>query len=261
MDIFLGLLIPFLGTALGAAGVFFLKGQLKPSLQRLLPGFASGVMTAASVWSLLIPAIEMESRLGKLSFLPAAAGFLAGGIFLTGMDRVVSRFFSDTELCEQSSDGKSRMKRTAKLVTAVTLHNIPEGLSTGAVFAGALSGNTGVTLAGAFGLAVGIAVQNAPEGLIVSLPVRRDGAGRFKAFWCGALSGIVEPIAGGFTVFLAAFTDPALPYLLSFAAGAMLYVVAEELIPEAAEGRGKELGTAGFFAGFLLMMILDVALG
>ena len=261
MKIVLGLLIPMIGTTLGAAGVFFIREQLRPELQKFLLGFAAGVMTAASVWSLLIPAIEMESKLGRWSFVPAALGFFCGTAFLTAMDLVIPRFLGGGDLCEQSADGKNRMKKTAKLVMAVTLHNIPEGLSSGAVFAGVLSGNTGVTLAGAFGLAAGIAVQNAPEGLIVALPVRKEGAGTWKAFFCGTLSGIVEPIAGGITIFLAAFINPLLPWLLAFAAGAMINVAVEELIPEAAQGEGEKLGSAGFVIGFLLMMILDVALG
>ena len=229
MTVFLGLIIPFIGTTLGAVCVFFVKNELKPLIQKSLLGFAAGVMVAASVWSLLIPAMEMSGAMGRLAFLPAAVGFIIGILFLLILDRAIP-------------------------------HNIPEGISSGAIFAGIVSGNTNITLAGAFALSIGIAIQNLPEGFIVSLPIRSEN-GRGKAFFYGMLSGIVEPIAGGITVLFASFITPGLPYLLAFAAGAMIYVVVEELIPEAAEGEHSNIGTIGFAAGFVLMMILDVALG
>ena len=258
MQLAVGLLLPFLGTTLGAACVFFMKGQMKPLVQKMLLGFASGVMVAASVWSLLIPAMDMSEEMGKYAFIPAAAGFLLGILFLLGMDRAVPHLHRGAECAEGP---KCSLKKTTMLVLAVTLHNIPEGMAVGVVFAGMLSQKTEITVAGAFALSVGIAIQNFPEGAIISMPLKSEGTGKGKAFLYGMLSGAVEPVAAVITILLAGFITPVLPYLLSFAAGAMLYVVVEELIPEASEGEHSNIGTIGFAAGFVLMMILDVALG
>lgn len=258
MQLAVGLLLPFLGTTLGAACVFFMKGQMKPLVQKMLLGFASGVMVAASVWSLLILAMDMSEEMGKYAFIPAAAGFLLGILFLLGMDRAVPHLHMGAECAEGP---KCSLKKTTMLVLAVTLHNIPEGMAVGVVFAGMLSQNTEITVAGAFALSVGIAIQNFPEGAIISMPLKSEGTGKGKAFLYGMLSGAVEPVAAVITILLAGFITPVLPYLLSFAAGAMLYVVVEELIPEASEGEHSNIGTIGFAAGFVLMMILDVALG
>ena len=258
MNIFAGIMIPFIGTTAGAACVFFLRGQLKAGVQKALLGFASGVMVAASVWSLLIPAMDMSSHMDKLAFLPAALGLLLGIGFLLAMDRLVPHLHLG---CEKSEGPACSLKKTTMLVLAVTLHNIPEGMAVGVVFAGMISQNAQITLAGAFALSVGIALQNFPEGAIISLPLKSEGESRGKAFLMGTLSGVVEPIAGGVTVLLASYVEPVLPYLLSFAAGAMLYVVVEELIPESSAGEHSNIGTIGFAAGFVLMMILDVALG
>lgn len=257
MTIFWGLMIPFIGTTAGAACVLFVRNELKPLIQKSLLGFAAGVMVAASVWSLLIPAMDMSDHMGRLSFIPAAVGFLLGIAFLLALDRLIPHLHIGSDEIEgpKVSLGKSTM-----LILAVTIHNIPEGISSGAVFAGLLTHNADVTLAGAFTLAIGIAIQNFPEGFIVSLPVRGEKGSR-TAFLYGMLSGIVEPIAGGITILLASHITPVLPYLLAFAAGAMIYVVVEELVPESAEGEHSNIGTIGFAVGFVLMMILDVALG
>lgn len=259
MEIFLGLLIPFIGTTAGAACVFFMKNDLKPLVQKMLLGFASGVMVAASVWSLLMPAMEMSSDMEKFSFVPAAVGFLLGIGFLLLMDKLIPHLHMG---CEQSEGPKCKLKKTTMLVLAVTLHNIPEGMAVGVVFAGMLSSNVEVTAAGAFALSIGIAIQNFPEGAIISLPLKsQDGLGKGKAFLYGTLSGVVEPVAAVVTILLSEVLTPILPYLLAFAAGAMIYVVVEELIPEASEGEHSNIGTIGFALGFVLMMILDVALG
>ena len=258
MQFFIGIMLPFFGTALGAACVFLFRRELRPSLQKSFLGFASGVMVAASVWSLLILAMDMSETMGKFAFVPAAAGFLLGIAFLLFMDKAVPHLHMGSE---QSEGPRVALKKTTMLVLAVTLHNIPEGLSAGAVFAGVLAQNSTVTLAGAFALSFGIAIQNFPEGAIISLPLRSEGMGRGRSFLCGALSGIVEPIAAGLTLLLAAYVQPILPYLLSFSAGAMIYVVVEELIPEASEGEHSNIGTITFALGFVLMMVLDVALG
>ena len=258
MQLAVGLLLPFIGTTLGSACVFFMKGQMKPLIQKILLGFASGVMVAASVWSLLIPSMEMSESMGKYAFIPAAAGFLLGILFILVMDQVVPHLHMGAE---KSEGPKCSLKKTTMLVLAVTLHNIPEGMAVGVVFAGMLSQNTEITLAGAFALAIGIAIQNFPEGAIISMPLKSEGTGKGKAFLYGMLSGAVEPVAAGITILLAGFITPVLPYLLSFAAGAMLYAVVEELIPEASEGEHSNIGTIGFAAGFVLMMVLDVALG
>ena len=259
METFLGILIPFLGTALGSACVFFMKKSLGDLVQRSLAGFAAGVMVAASIWSLLIPAIEQSEGMGKLSFLPAFIGFWVGVLFLLLLDRLIPHLHVGSD---QAEGPKSRLGRTTMMVLAVTLHNIPEGMAVGVVFAGMLSGSTGITVAGAFSLAIGIAIQNFPEGAIISMPLKSEGQmSRKKAFLYGTLSGVVEPVGAALTIALASVIDPFLPYLLSFAAGAMLYVVVEELIPEASEGEHSNLGTVGFAVGFVLMMVLDVALG
>lgn len=258
MNIAVGLLIPFLGTTLGAACVFFLKDEIKPLVQKSLLGFASGVMVAASVWSLLIPAIDMSEEMGKLAFIPAAVGFAMGIAFLLGMDRLIPHLHINADKPEGP---ETNLKKTTMLVLAVTLHNIPEGMAVGVVFAGLLTGESGITVAGAFALAIGIAIQNFPEGAIISLPLKSEGGSRRKAFFYGMASGVVEPISAGITILLTGLVVPLLPYLLSFAAGAMIYVVVEELLPEASEGEHSNIGTIGFALGFLIMMILDVALG
>lgn len=258
MEMFLGLMIPFIGTAAGAGCVFLLKNELRPRVQKVLLGFASGVMVAASVWSLLIPAMDMAAPMGKMAFVPAAVGFLLGIAFLLGMDHVIPHL----HLGECEPEGKQcGLKKTTMLVLAVTLHNIPEGMAVGVVFAGMLSANTEITLAGAFALSIGIAIQNFPEGAIISLPLKGEGEPKGKAFLHGAASGIVEPIAAFITILLAQFITPVLPYLLAFAAGSMIFVVVEELIPESAQGEHSDVGTIGFATGFVIMMILDVALG
>ena len=258
MNTFLGIMIPFVGTAAGAGCVFFMKNQIRPRVQKMLLGFASGVMVAASVWSLLIPAMDMSEGLGKLAFLPAAVGFLLGILFLLLMDRLVPHLHMDHD---EPEGLRSDWKKTTMLVLPVTLHNIPEGMAVGVVFAGMLQGQELITLTGAFALSLGIAIQNFPEGAIISLPLRTEGFSKQKAFLYGAASGIVEPMGAALTVVLSAYITPALPYLLAFAAGAMIYVVVEELIPESAEGEHSNIGTIGFAVGFVIMMILDVALG
>ena len=257
-DILSGILIPFAGTSLGAACVFVMRrNSMNRIVQKALTGFAAGVMVGASIWRLLIPAMNQSAELGKLAFLPAAVGFWLGILFLLFLDHIIPHLHMGAETAEGPH---TQLKRTTMLVLAVTLHNIPEGISGGAVFAGLLMNNSKVTLAGAFALSIGIAIQNVPEGFIVSLPVRSE-KGRIKAFLYGMFSGIVEPIGGGITILLASKITPVLPYLLAFAAGAMIYVVVEELIPESSEGTHSNVGTIGFSLGFVLMMILDVALG
>lgn len=257
-NLFVGIMIPFLGTVLGAGCVFFLKNEMKPMLQKSLLGFASGVMVAASVWSLLIPSMNMAEGMGKFAFVPAAVGLLLGMFFLLVMDRVIPHLHLDSDMPEGP---ESQLSRSTMLMFAVALHNLPEGMAVGIVFAGMLEGNTGISLAAAFALSIGIAIQNFPEGAIISMPLKNTGISRTKAFTYGALSGIVEPIGAIITVLLASYVEPVLPYFLSFAAGAMLYVVVEELIPESAEGEHSNIATIGFALGFVLMMILDVALG
>ena len=258
MNLVIGLLVPFLGTSLGAACVFFMKNCLNRLLQKALLGFASGVMVAASVWSLLIPSIDMSEGMGKFAFLPAAIGFIFGILFLLLMDKIIPHLHMN----EDKPEGlPSHLKKTTMLVLAVTLHNIPEGMAVGVVFAGLLSGNNGITLAGAFSLSIGIAIQNFPEGAIISMPLRSEGMGKGKAFISGVLSGIVEPFGAILTILAADLIIPVLPYLLSLAAGAMIYVVVEELIPEMSTGEHSNIGTIFFATGFSFMMILDVALG
>lgn len=258
MEAFYGILIPFLGTSLGAACVFFLKKTLSDAVQRALTGFAAGVMVAASVWSLLIPAIAQSAALGRWSFLPAALGFWAGILFLLALDHIIPHLHAKSG---QAEGPKSRLQRTTMMVLAVTLHNIPEGMAVGVVYAGYLTGTAQISAAGALALSLGIAIQNFPEGAIISLPLRAEGHSRIRAFAGGVLSGIVEPVGAVLTVLAARFVAPALPYFLSFAAGAMLYVVVEELIPEMSEGKHSNIGTIFFAVGFSVMMILDVALG
>ncbi len=259
MNLILGILIPFLGTSLGAACVFFLKGEISNKLQKVLLGFAAGVMVAASVWSLLIPAMDMSADMGKLSFLPALIGFLLGMGFLLVMDSVIPHLHIGSEAPEGKKS--SKLKRTTMLLFAVAIHNFPEGAACGAIFAGVLAGDTNVTMAGAIALSIGIAIQNIPEGAIISLPLRSEGVNKGKAFWYGVLSGVVEPIGAILAIMLASLVTPVLPYMLAFAAGAMIYVVVEELIPETSEGAHSNLGTIAFALGFSLMMVLDVALG
>ena len=258
METFLGIMIPFLGTTLGAACVFFMKKSLGDLVQRSLAGFAAGVMVAASIWSLLIPAIEQSEDMGKLSFLPAFIGFWSGVLFLLLLDRLIPHLHVGSE---QAEGPKSKLGRTTMMVLAVTLHNIPEGMAVGVVYAGFLSGNTQITAASALALSLGIAIQNFPEGAIISMPLRAEGERKGRAFLGGVLSGVVEPAGAVLTILAAQFIIPALPYLLSFAAGAMLYVVVEELIPELSQGAHSNLGTVFFAVGFSVMMVLDVALG
>ncbi|MBR1930252.1 MAG: ZIP family metal transporter [Lachnospiraceae bacterium] len=253
-----GVMIPFLGTSLGAACVFFMKKSIPQMLQRVLTGFAAGVMVAASIWSLLLPALEQSEGMGSLSFVPAAVGFWLGILFLLLLDRMIPHLHMYSE---QSEGPKSNLKKTTMLVLAVAIHNVPEGMAVGVVYAGYVSGHTEITLMGAFALAIGIAIQNFPEGAIISMPLCSEGMSRWKAFIYGVLSGAVEPLGAVLTILAAGLVVPALPYLLSFAAGAMMYVVVEELIPEMAEGEHSNLGTLFFAVGFTLMMILDVALG
>ncbi len=258
MEYMIGLLIPFLGTTLGAACVFFMKDQLNHGIQKALLGFASGVMVAASVWSLLIPSIDMSQALGKLAFAPAVIGFLLGIAFLYLLDKLIPHLHMN----ENEPEGpKTSLSNTIMLVLAVTLHNIPEGMAVGVVFAGLLGKNPSVSVAGAFALAIGIAIQNFPEGAIISMPLRAEGNSKRKSFLYGVASGVVEPIAAAATLMMSNVISGTLPYFLSFAAGAMIYVVVEELLPEASEGTHTDISTWGFAIGFAVMMVLDVALG
>ena len=257
-DIILGLLIPFVGTTLGSMCVYFMKKEMSTNVQRVLTGFAAGVMVAASIWSLLIPAMEQSASLGKLSFIPATVGFWVGIIFLLFLDKNVPHLHLDTDIPEGP---KTSMSKTSMMVMAVTIHNIPEGMAVGVVYAGLLQNNPLITSAAALVLAIGIAIQNFPEGAIISMPLHAEGESKNKAFLLGTLSGAVEPIAAFITLIASSFISKALPYLLSFAAGAMIYVVIEELIPEMSEGEHSNLGTLAFALGFTIMMALDVALG
>ncbi len=257
-NILLGILIPFVGTTLGSAMVFFMRREMNGRVQKALLGFASGVMIAASVWSLLIPAIEMSEEQSNIAWVPAAIGFLLGIGFLLLLDTLTPHI----HLTEEEPEGiKADFKKTTMLVLAVTLHNIPEGMAVGVTFAGVMTGNTTITLAAAFVLAIGIAIQNFPEGAIISMPLRGEGISRRRAFLYGTVSGIVEPIAAFITILLTGLVVPILPYLLAFAAGAMIYVVVEELIPESQSGKHTNIGTIGVAFGFVMMMVLDVALG
>ena len=254
----IGVILPFVGTTLGAAMVFLLRNQLSSLVQKMLLGFASGVMIAASVWSLLIPSIDIATEQGMIAWLPAAAGFVGGMFFLLLLDTLTPHIHVNSE---EAEGPKSKLGRSAKLTLAVTLHNIPEGMAVGVVLAGAMAESTGMTLAGAMALSVGIAIQNFPEGAIISMPLKNEGNSKGKSFLYGMLSGVVEPIAAVVTILLIEHLLPALPFLLAFAAGAMIYVVVEELIPESQSGKHSNVATIGVAAGFTLMMILDVALG
>ena len=254
----MGLLIPFIGTTAGSACVFFLKNELKIGVQRALTGFAAGVMVAASIWSLIVPAIDQSSDMGNLAFLPAFIGFWFGILFLLFLDHVIPHLHLGIE---QAEGPKSQLTRTVMLVLAVTLHNIPEGMAVGVVYAGLLNGSGNITAGAALALALGIAIQNFPEGAIISMPLYAEGKSKPKSFILGTLSGAVEPVFGALTVIVAGLVVPVMPYLLSFAAGAMLYVVVEELIPEMSAGEHSNIGVIAFAVGFSLMMALDVALG
>ncbi len=254
----IGLLIPLLGTMLGSAFVFFMKDEMSERVQKSLLGFASGVMVAASVWSLLIPAMEMEESKGAWSVVPAAVGFLAGVGFLLLIDELTPHLHVGSS---QPEGLRSKLSRTAMLALAVTIHNLPEGMAVGVVFAGAEQGAANISIASAVAVSLGIAIQNVPEGAIISMPMRAEGNSRWRAFMLGSLSGAVEPVGGLAVILLASLLTPILPYMLAFAAGAMIYVVVEELIPEASSGEHSNLSTIGFAIGFVLMMVLDVVLG
>ena len=258
MNVLIGLLIPFIGTTLGSGMVYLLKNRMDPKLEKVLLGFASGVMVAASVWSLLIPSIDMAKQQGKVAFIPASAGLLAGVVFLLILDSVIPHLHVNEN--EPEGIKTDKLKKTTMMVFAVTLHNIPEGMAVGVALAGAMAGS-GISLASALALSTGIAIQNFPEGAIISMPLKEEGMSKHKAFLLGTMSGAVEPLFGFITIILTSLVVPILPYILSFAAGAMLYVVVEELIPESQNGVHSNLGTIGFAIGFVIMMILDVALG
>ena len=257
-EVIQGALIPLCGTAGGAACVFLMRRRLLPAVQKALTGFAAGVMVAASIWSLLIPAMDQAAHMGRWAFFPAAAGFWLGVLFLLLLDKTIPHLHQGSD---QPEGVHVRLKKTTMLVLAVTLHNIPEGMAVGAVLAGWMTGSGGITAAGALALSLGIAIQNFPEGAIISLPLREAGVGKGRSFLYGVLSGAAEPLTAVLTLWAAGWVLPALPYLLSFAAGAMLYVVVEELIPEASVGRHSNLGTLFFAAGFTIMLALDTALG
>ena len=256
--ILIGLLIPLLGTMLGASFVFFMKRDMPERLQKALLGFASGVMVAASVWSLIIPAIDMAQHTGAMQVMPAAVGFLLGIIFLLLIDELTPHLHIGSDRPEGL---RSRLSRTAMLALAVTIHNLPEGMAVGVVFAGASEGHADISLMGALAMSIGIAIQNIPEGAIISMPMRAAGNSRWKSFLIGSLSGVIEPVGGLLIILLASLFLPAMPYMLAFAAGAMMYVVVEELIPEASSGTHSNLSTIGFAIGFVLMMALDVVMG
>lgn len=258
VEVLQGILLPFVGTTLGSACVLFMKRNLSLLVQRALTGFAAGVMVAASIWSLLIPAIEQSESMGVWSFIPAIIGFWSGILFLLVLDKTIPHLHLGSD---EPEGVRTKLKKTTMLVLAVTLHNIPEGMAVGILFAGRLSGVSSITLASAFALSIGMAIQNFPEGAIISMPLHSEGMNKRKAFIFGTLSGIVEPIAAIITILAAQFFIPILPYLLSFAAGAMIYVVVEELIPEMSAGKHSNSGTIFFALGFTVMLILDVALG
>ena len=257
-NVIIGILLPFIGTTLGSACVFLMRKNINKNVEKLLLGFASGVMIAASIWSLLIPSIDMAKESNMIPYIPASVGFIVGMLFLLLLDKLVPHIHLEST---EPEGIKTSLKKTTMLVLAVTLHNIPEGMAVGVVFAGMLAQNTGITLAGAFALALGIAIQNFPEGAIISMPLKSEGMSKIKSFWYGTLSGIVEPIAAVLTICLSQIVVPILPYLLSFAAGAMIYVVIEELVPEIKSEGSSSVGIFGVAIGFVLMMILDVALG
>ena len=257
-NVFLGIILPFIGTTLGSACVFLMRKNINKNVEKLLLGFASGVMIAASIWSLLIPSIDMAKESNIIPYIPASVGFVVGMLFLLLLDKLVPHIHLEST---EPEGIKLSLKKTTMLVLAVTLHNIPEGMAVGVVFAGMLAQNTGITLAGAFALSLGIAIQNFPEGAIISMPLKSEGMSKIKSFWYGTLSGIVEPVAAILTICLSQIVVPILPYLLSFAAGAMIYVVIEELVPEIKSEGNSSIGIFGVAIGFVLMMILDVALG
>ena len=257
-EVIRGIMIPFIGTALGSAGVFFMHGDMDRTLQRALQGFAAGVMVAASVWSLIVPAIEQAADMGRWSFVPAFVGFWAGILFLLLLDRTIPHLHLNSD---QAEGPRKALPKTLMLVLAVTMHNLPEGMAVGVVYAGFLSGQAGITVVGALTLALGIAIQNFPEGAIISMPLKAEGVSRGRAFLYGVLSGAVEPVGALLTIVAEGLVVSALPYLLSFAAGAMIYVVVEELIPEMSQGDHSNVGTILFALGFTVMMALDVALG
>lgn len=256
--ILIGLLIPVLGTTLGSAMVFFMKEAMNKKLEKALLGFAAGVMVAASAWSLLIPAIEMSEKMGKWQVMPAAVGFMLGVLFLLVLDHIVPHLHIESD---EPEGIKAKLQKTTMMVLAVTLHNFPEGMAVGVVLAGIASGTSTMTLMSALVLSIGIAIQNFPEGAIISMPLKAEGVGKMKAFLMGTASGLVEPLGGLLVIALTSITIPLLPYFLSFAAGAMIYVVIEELIPSANIGKHSNIATMGFAIGFTLMMILDVVLG
>lgn len=261
MEIFYGLMIPFVGTSLGAACVFFMQKDFREDVRKGLSGFAAGVMVAASIWSLIIPAMEQSESMGRLAFIPAAVGFWIGVILLLVLDRLMPHLHPHSEEPEGPMSLSQKLRKDTLLLLAVTLHNIPEGMAVGVVYAGFLSESVEISATAALALSLGIAIQNFPEGAIISMPLRANGCGRLKAFLGGSLSGAVEPIAAALTVLAAERVVGIMPYLLSMAAGAMMYVVVEELVPETAEGKHSNIGTLAFAAGFTVMMALDVALG
>ena len=252
------LALPFLGTTLGSSMVFFMKNKMHTKIKKILLGFAAGVMLAASVWSLLLPSMDMSKEQGVIEWLPAGIGFLLGMGFLLLLDTIIPHMHSNSKRPEGI---KTKLKKETMLLFAVALHNIPEGMAVGVILAGAMTGGVGLTLAGAITLAIGIAIQNFPEGAIISMPLKTEGESKWKAFLDGVLSGIVEPIAAIITIFAVGLVTPILPYLLAFAAGAMIYVVVEELIPESMEGKHTNIATVGVALGFVLMMVLDITLG
>mgnify|MGYP000998158114 CR=1 FL=1 len=258
IEVIEGVLIPFIGTTFGACFVLFMKKNLSTLVEKALNGFAVGVMVAASIWSLIIPAIEQSQYMGKLSFIPATVGFWIGILFLLMLDHIIPHLHQHSE---EAEGPKSNFSRTTKMVLAVTLHNIPEGMAVGVVYAGWLADSSQISIMSALVLSIGIAIQNIPEGAVISMPIHANGVSKKKAFIYGTLSGAVEPIGAIITIILSGIIIPVLPYLLSFAAGAMLYVVVEELIPEMSQGKHTDIGTVMFAVGFSLMMVLDVALG
>ena len=258
VSVTIGILIPFIGTSLGAAFVFFMKRELGRSVQRALTGFAAGVMTAASIWSLLIPAIEQNKSMGAFAFVPAVAGFWIGTLFLLVLDKTIPHLHM---FADKAEGHKSKLARTTMMLLAVTLHNIPEGMAVGVMYAGLLSGSADISEGGALALALGIAIQNVPEGAIISMPLHAEGKSKSFSFFGGVISGAVEPIGALITILVSGLMVPVMPYLLSFAAGAMIYVVVEELIPEMSEGKHSNIGVLMFALGFTLIMILDIALG
>lgn len=258
VNLFLGLSIPFIGTILGSAMVFFMKNKINDKFEKLLLGFAAGIMMAASIWSLIMPSIEMSKEQNKMVFIPVSVGLLLGIFFLLVLDNIIPHLHVKSN---EKEGLKTKWKKSTMMVLAVTLHNIPEGMAVGIALAGALNGSTTITMAGAFALSIGIAIQNFPEGAIISMPLKSEGISKGKSFFYGVLSGIVEPFGAIITILLTSLVVPILPYLLSFAAGAMIYVIVEELIPESQVGKHSNVGTIGFSIGFVIMMILDITLG